>query len=184
MHSSDNHDNAIDELAADVDTAKSILDAEDGPFNRRVYIRALFAYLEGSSFFMRRNAEELLKKRREFGKLVNPETEFLLRDVIPSIASEGRVVCKKHKVPFADHFAFTFRTFIEALEIQKDPFCETGWADLKKALIVRDRLTHPKLQSDVEISDQDLFYCQSGIAWLGRIYSETLNKRNWGFGRS
>lgn len=67
MHSSDNHDNAIDELAADVDTAKSILDTEDVQFNRRVYIRALFAYLEGSCFFMRRNAEELLKKEESLG---------------------------------------------------------------------------------------------------------------------
>ena len=184
MHSSDNHDNAIDELAADVDTAKSILDTEDGQFNRRVYVRAFFAYLEGSSFFMRRNAEELLKKRRGLGKLVNPETEFLLREVIPSITSEGKVVCKKHKVPFADHFAFTFRTFIEALEIRKDPFSETGWTDLKKALLVRHRITHPKLQSDVEISDQDLSDCESGITWFGKIISETLDKGNWGLGRS
>jgi hypothetical protein len=183
MHPSDNHDNAIDELADDADLARIILGRDDKQFNRRVYLRALFAYLEGLSFFMRRGAEELLSKRRELGKVVNPETEFLLREEMPAIDKGGKVKYQKHRVPFADQFSFTLRTFIEGLEMKKDPFSEHGWCDLRKALTVRDRITHPKLQADVEISDDDLKICESGVNWFRSLAIEISKRENWGLGR-
>jgi len=180
MHKTDNHDNAIDELAHDADSAKLLLVSEDSQFNRRVYIRALFAYFEGFSFFMRRNAEELLSIRATIRKSIDYDTLFLLQEKVPHITSGGKVRHREHKVPFADHFAFTLRTHFSALEIEEDPFKDSGWPLFQKALAVRDRITHPKLASDVEITNEDLAICESGLSWFKNVVVGLSKKDTWG----
>ncbi|HEY9099666.1 MAG TPA: hypothetical protein VIN38_12415 [Thiobacillus sp.] len=187
MHPTDKHDNAIDELGSDADFAKSLLAREDSQFNRRIYIRAIFAYLEGYAFFMRRNAEEILEKRRFLGKDIDPALMFLLREKVPQIVDGGAVKYRKHKVPFADHLAFTMRTIFDALEINRNLFEESewkpGWIAFKDTLNIRDRVTHPKLQSDIGITDGDLEICESGLFWFRSLIQVLSNKNDWGLGK-
>jgi len=184
MHPADNHDNATDELANDADSARALLAGEYSQFNRRMYIRALFAYFEGFAFFLRRNAEELLSTRMALGKPISLDTLFLLKEKVPHITKGGKIRPRDHKVPFADQFAFTLRTFSDALEIEKDPFKEHGWDHFQKTLAVRDRITHPRLKSDVEISDDDLAICESGLSWFKNLVVELSKKDGWGLKRN
>ena len=57
-------------------------------------------------------------------------------------------------------------------------FGVVGWADLKQAIKVRNRITHPKSISDLDISDTDIAIIQSGLLWfLGSVYIQRQHLR-------
>ena len=45
-------------------------------------------------------------------------------------------------------------------------FGDGGWEALKKAILVRNRITHPKCIGDMHVSDSDVETAQAGFFWL------------------
>ena len=45
-------------------------------------------------------------------------------------------------------------------------FSHVGWANLKKAVEVRNRLVHPKTIDDLKVSDDELAMAQSALGWF------------------
>jgi hypothetical protein len=87
---------AIDILADDVELANRNLKEDGTGYNRRAYIRALFSYIEGLSYFLRQEAKKiLLIKKRRFG-LTEKEEEylFLLEEKVHLIGKNGSIMKK------------------------------------------------------------------------------------------
>jgi hypothetical protein len=165
MHS-DPIDSAIDELAADVEKAVALLQVEDSQFHRRVYVRSLFAYLEGFTYWMRQNAIEIDKiVLRKWGAL-NWERHLLLHEEIPTVADNGEVKKQRQKTSFKSRFAFSVRAYAEIVQCNDDLFKSVGWQQLLNALNVRDRLMHPKHGESVIVSNEDIKACREGYNWF------------------
>ena len=71
----------------------------------------------------------------------------------------------RNDLPLAKHFAYSIRTLAEFANVEGDPFSVDGWNCFKKAVKIRNRITHPKTDSDAVISEEDLNTVNKGINW-------------------
>jgi hypothetical protein len=162
-------DTAIDELASDVEKALAMLQQKDTQFNRRLYVRSLFAYLEGFTYWIRQNAIEIDKiVFRKFGAM-DWERHLLLHEDLPTIADNGKIERQRQKTSFKNRFAFSVRAYAEIVHCKDNLFSDNGWRQLQDALKVRNRLTHPKQSSDLDVSDDDVKACQEGYTWFANL---------------
>lgn len=161
-------DSAIDELAADIEKAVSMLQHEDSQFHRRVYVRALFAYFEGITYWIRQNAIEIDKLILKRGGTIDWERHTLLYEDIPIIADNGKIEKQKQKGSFKNRFAFSVRAFSEIVQCKENVF-DQGWQQLLTAVKIRDRLMHPKQGNDVLVSDEDVQACREGYTWFAHL---------------
>jgi hypothetical protein len=77
----------------------------------------------------------------------------------------------KHFIAFSLRTAARNNTMPEA-EIQKHIFGVDGWDYLGKALQVRHRLTHPKVVSDLLVTEEEMDWCRRAQEW----FRNTMNR--------
>jgi hypothetical protein len=161
-------DSAIDELAADVEKAHALLKNDDSQFYRRGYVRALFAYLEGFTYWIRQNAITIDKIILKKGESIDWDRHTLLGEEIPSIADNGKIQKRKQKASFKGRFAFSVRAYAEIVGCTEDIF-GPGWERLLEAVKLRDRLTHPTQSADIIVSDENIRACIDGYHWFASL---------------
>lgn len=171
-------DSAIDELATDVEKAVAMLKLDDSQFHRRMYVRALFAYLEGITYWMRQNAIEIDKiVLRKFGT-INWERHMLLYEEVPVVADNGKIKKQRQKTSFQNRFAFSVQAYAEIVQFKENLFGDKGWQQLLSALKVRDRLMHPKLGCDVVVSNDEAKACRDGYTWFVGLHAKFREAAN------
>lgn len=67
-----------------------------------------------------------------------------LLTAIRLIVSQAKIICPEMEVDFST----------------------SGWSDLRQAVLIRNRITHPKLGQSLRIGDDDLTIVGSALAWL------------------
>ncbi len=92
---------------------------------------------------------------------------------------------RKSKIPIPSHpkgtpvptrFAATIQAFSAALGIGFTPQTSgSAWSAFLEAFSVRDRLTHPRRPSDVQLSLKDLSTAMSALGWLSENGSRGLH---------
>jgi len=174
MHT-DPIDSAIDELAADVEKADALLRDDDSQFHRRVYVRNLFAYLEGVAYWMRQNAMDIDKIILKRGGSIDWDRHTLLGEEIPTIADNGKIRRRRQKASFKSRFSFSVRAYAEIVRCTEDIF-GPGWQRLLEAVELRDRLMHPKQSADIIVSDDNISACREGYDWFASLMAVTFRK--------
>lgn len=79
------------------------------------------------------------------------------------------------QLSFPNNIKFAFRTF--ALVHLTDYRLNVGdnrWDDLKKSLVVRDRLMHPKKVEDLETTDEEMERLQRAYDWFAQSTAEVM----------
>jgi hypothetical protein len=152
------------------------LERSDTQFARRSYVRTVFALNEGFLYWFKQEvAEWLLDKGLDRDNVMMAKL-FLLSDESYRITDKGKIRSQKNRVPFLDFCGFVYRTAAECLGVNPDPFfLEGGWQELKKALDVRHRITHPKKPEDLEITERELLAVSEGHRWLCNCVVHILN---------
>jgi hypothetical protein len=56
----------------------------------------------------------------------------------------------------------------------------TCWGDLKRAVTVRNRLTHPRRPSCLHLSDEDFNSCRNGYMWWDKNMARFLHREQFG----
>jgi hypothetical protein len=132
-------------------------------FWRRTYVRALFAFVEASTWLHKQYALMLHKHGRvEFtiGELA------LLREVQFDF-QHGKVREQSRFLNVADNYRFAFYAITKviqsgrALDVTGEP-----WRAFKKAIEVRNRITHPKGPTDVLVSSEEHIEIANVGIWL------------------
>lgn len=153
----------IETLGEDVDKAFKRLSknfdnvgpdgAEYDESDARDFYRTVFAYIEGSLFSIKMwSAAKLL----DVGKL-----DVMERLVVSELTLDlhnGDVVDKPMKISLEENVKFSFKLADKARE-RKTPTLDTSkqwWSDFKGATKVRDRLMHPRLPRDLDISPDEV----------------------------
>jgi len=153
----------IETLGEDVDKAFKRLSknfddvgpdgAEYDESDARDYYRAVFAYIEGSLFSVKMSSAV---KLLDAGKL--DTTERLVVSELTLDLQNGDVVDKPMKISLEENVKFCFKLADRAYE-RKTPTLDTSkqwWSDFKEATKVRDRLMHPRLPKDLDISPDEV----------------------------
>jgi hypothetical protein len=153
-------------LAGDVKKCMQEFHAEDNQFWRRTFIRSTFALIEGNTFQMKQYAltQSHLFTRAEV---------TLLREESYELNEKGIAFEQPKYVNISRNIKFAFQSFAHSFEsdyILK--VNDKGWDCFKKALKVRDRLTHPKGLNDLNITDQEINDALISLSWYSKSFEE------------
>jgi len=145
------------ELVTAIDAGKVDLNGgvdADYEYHARQLIRSIFAYIEAVTFSMKVWSAGYCI---EHGIDISPQERYFATDTEYEVNERGEVVEAIAKISLARNIRFALAINRKALGIQEsfDASVE-WWSCLKKAIRVRDRLTHPKLPGDLDVSGDDI----------------------------
>ena len=126
----------------------------DYEYHARQLIRAIFAFIEAVTFSVKAKAAEYcLHHNRD----IADAERFFAVDVEHVLTDKDEVVERPAHIRLADNIRFAFALQEKALGCAKkfDPSTE-WWSCLRSSIKVRDRLTHPKLPGDVDVSGAEI----------------------------
>jgi len=158
------------ELTRDVAACEKQLVAGE-QHSRRSYIRSLFAMIEGTIYCV---------KELEFAELYSREkkdirTLVALKETVFEITSKGDVSEKVKFVQTSSNLRFMAKCFQyifgKQLELNVG---SSKWDSFIKAIKVRNRITHPKTSTDLQISDDDLHLVTDVNEWFNEIIKEII----------
>ncbi len=133
---------------------------------RRTLVKNLFAAIEGVCHQYKR----LALRTADISLVQFTDAEkTLLNEQFYSLNNNGEAESVKAKLRTADNLIFGFRMAVKSC---KEKFTvdksSKGWESFKKALKVRDRITHPKGIVDLNISDDEMdFILETGM-WFSK----------------
>ena len=149
-------------LALDVLITLDRLEKDDKQASRRDFIRALFAAVEGMVWQFR---EEIRSSAEELTELP-PMMAMAMTEMSYSVSENGKLIDQQRFIPLPTMIRLVTNVAKELAPSLHTPFDKTGWADLKRTIVIRNRITHPKGISDLHVSLEDTKVGWSGLIWL------------------
>ena len=161
-------------LDDDVQRVRGMIDevdrAYEGDFHRRLYVRCLFALIEGGIFFAK---GVLLRAADESGKALSIDQRSLLEEKTYGIDDKGQIVSKtlflrpKHNLQFVATIVkdWGFGT----LNLKKDT---AAWIAFSDCIDLRNRLTHPRPDRSVNVEDDQLAQLDLCYEWFNGIMND------------
>ena len=155
----------IDEIHPPIDTSNNIFYKYSDPAQltnsqRRSYIRAIFAYVEGTGFFLR---QQILTG---WISELKPEMIMALRELQVEVNGAGLVSTKRLRVASMSLFKMTINTYGRLLNESVVKCFGDGFEYLKQSVLVRDRLMHPKSAQCLIVTDEEIRKAICGFSWL------------------
>jgi hypothetical protein len=146
------------ELIAAIDAGRPNPDgtiSADYEYHARQLIRAIFASIEAVTFSMKIKAASVCMARSK--TQLSPAERYFAAEVEHSLSDKGIVAERRAHIRFADNLRFAF-TLLERAHRSTQRFDPSvaWWSCLKESIKVRDRLMHPKIASDIEISGDEI----------------------------
>jgi hypothetical protein len=170
-------DPTFDALTSDYDKCVDHLEAEDTQFWRRTICRTTFSMFEAMNGLLREKAVEALcsadKKSRNITRIA------LLSGKEWRILKDGKLEHQPLRRPFLNYTAFILRAFAEESNSEPTFFADSGWNDFQKAVEVRHRLTHPKKNTDMNVSDAELTSLHEAVRWYFNAAATVLNNKTF-----
>lgn len=180
IHPKDPLDNLhkLDEkLRADVTHwAEYIKNGSSGQIGRRAFVRAAFSFIEGIVFGMKQFALELAETRKV--SFDAGEISFI-REEASALTHSGEIQTKPTKITLETNLRFAFRVFAKGggatyvLDVSG-----ADWQRLRRSIAIRDRLMHPKLVEDVDVSNEEFKDVMFSSTWFAeafeQLFKETL----------
>jgi hypothetical protein len=140
-------------ISDDLERAEKELLANDDSYSRRNYIRALFAAIELAIYVLKRTL--LVASSSGPGKLSFSELA-LLREETFDLKENGQVRTQKKFLRIADNLRFTTQCMAKGFGLSlKLNTADRSWDDFKKAVEIRNRITHPKGHQEFDVSKQE-----------------------------
>ena len=171
-----NRAQAVDELkcvykvlSADLENALQLKREKPTQFAYRNLFRTYFAYVEGFAFQLRQVTQASLA---ETNFLTDAELA-LLREERAQLNNKGEPERKGNYQPFLPNLLFSVRCYVKNHGAKYQPdISHNGWESMKKSVAVRDRLTHPKSASGLEVKEEDLECFSAGSEWWEKTLHE------------
>lgn len=141
---------AIDE--GDVDDDGNI--TADYEYCARQLIRAILAYIEGVTFSVKVSS---VGRCLDNGIEVSDHERYLAVEMSTDLNDKGEVVERPPKIRLTRNVRFAFR-LLEKSSGQPSKFDPTSewWSCLHETIRVRDRLTHPRMPGDLDVSGEEI----------------------------
>ena len=136
-----------------MDAIEAQKDDEDGidyEFEARQLIRAIFAFIEGLTFSIKIRAAYHGMRR---GAGISDPERYFAGEISHALDEKGEIVERPAMINLSRNIRFAFALYEKAFNIPKqfDASAE-WWSRLQRSIKVRDRLTHPRMPADVDVS--------------------------------
>ena len=155
-------------LKGDVDAAVAFGKTNDNQFARRTLVRTLFAFIEGLTNQL--SSVAAASAPVETGIFSAGEVAALSEESY-DVNDQGQVETRAARIPLKRRIRLAFRCYPRIHGTSFNPeFGDQGWSALQDAVRIRDRLTHPKRDADLSVSDDDLAKLTTASEW----YQDTI----------
>lgn len=141
---------------------------------RRLYVRSTFASIEGLSFFLKQHTlnNRLIECYDSFKSGEIPDLPLrdlcLLKEETYTLEDNGKPKTSNAKLRTVPNLLFALTSFAESVgsgyKMEKDK----GYTSLKDAILIRDRLTHPKDLAALIVTDEELQTVKNAFDWVRR----------------
>ena len=167
---------AVDELKrvftilnADLEAALQLGRANPDQFANRTLLRTYFAFVEGLAYQLRQVTIASL----EGSHLLTQAELALLKEERFQLNSKGEPECRENFQSVLPNLLFSIRCYVKNHGASYSPDTgHNGWESMRRAVAVRDRITHPKSASGLEITEEDVAHFTSAAAWWKRTLLE------------
>lgn len=161
-------------LIGDVIAARERLEAAETQNARRDVVRSSLAAIEGMTWVAREHVRTALAELEQ----LTPVADLALRELSYSVSENGELIERPHGLPLLTAIRLVVsQAKIISPEIAVE-FSAAGWIDLRQSVKIRNHVTHPKSDQDIEISDQDLAAVGSGVSWLVATLDYVMSSTN------
>jgi len=138
-------------------------------FYRRQYVRAAAALIEGFTSMLKQTA--LLNPEHFL-----PEELLLLREEEPGLKDNGQLHLRKRFLAIEMNIRFAFTAYAKVGGVRFSLDCSrSGWQCFKKLFSVRDRITHPKKDEDLSISDTEMSSIKQALDFVSENHRAVLD---------
>lgn len=159
-------------LANDLDEILVYGRTNPSPFAHRTLVRTHFALIEGLSFQLRQVTLATLTET----EFLKPEEIFLLKEERYSLNPLGMPEAKDNFQTFLPSLLFSIRSYLKNHGATYQPdLSHHGWNAMRKAIAIRNRPTHPKSESCLVLSDEDLRNFVDAAAWWKKTLLEMFS---------
>lgn len=161
-------------LIEDVIAARQRRVAADSQNARRDVVRSSLAAIEGMTWVAREHVRTALAELEQ----LTPVADLALRELAYSVSENGQLTERPHGLPLLTAIRFIVsqaKTICPEIAVE---YSTEGWSDLRQSVNIRNRITHPKSDQDVAISDNDLAAVGSGVSWLVATLDYVMTSTN------
>ena len=157
-----------DILYGDVLQCRKLSDEKELMFWRRNSTRAVFAFVEGVTNFLKSSSIEYGSVFG--GQLLADEIGLLTGKGEPYINERGDVAYSRPPFPkFLNDVRFAFKMFAKSLCFSQElQVGDNGWSQLRQSVEIRHRVVHPKDVAELEITDEEVETIESALEWFDR----------------
>lgn len=142
---------------------------------RRSAYRAVFSWIEGVVYQMKQVAIHTQGGYYQ-AQFSRAEISFLLEESY-YLTENGKVKTRNNNfVEIDKNLRFAYSKLVEGFNLSAKLEVERrGWNDFKKAIAIRNRLTHPKNVDNLFVSDADLKFLIETVDWFNEQYSKLID---------
>ena len=144
----------------------------DNVATRRIAIRSIFASIEALVSDITLKVVRRLPPPKDDAKHEDKHQYFLelcaLSNISYRIDEKGVLKVEPPKIRFQNRVLFSLNLWARSNGVKLDPRKIEGWSDFKSAIAIRNRLTHPKTNTDLSVSKQDYDTAIKATQWFVR----------------
>lgn len=157
-------------LSHDVVICWERIEVADTQATRRDLIRTMFAAIEGYVWEYRAFVKSIVN---DIGT-IPPIMELALTETSYSVNDQGRLEEHIRPIPVTSMIRLVTKLAEEHCPELKTDFSNAGWSNLKQTIKIRNRITHPKSASDLEVTPEDIAISQAGFFWLLALIADVM----------
>jgi hypothetical protein len=159
----------------DAHWAEKLLSSDDNQFSRRAYIRSLFSMIEACTWTIKQAVRHELTTNST--KTISAAEYALLSDKTFNLKNSGVPEEQTKYLKLADNIKFTFNYTLKAFNIESSLGVGTqAWDSFIAAQKIRDRITHPRKSTDLQISDCEILTCKEVCSWFNSLILNFIKK--------
>lgn len=148
------------------ESEKLLAENRDSQFIRRLYIRSVFSYIEGSIWVLKQvclNAKSVSGEKRK----ITLSEYSILAELSYDLKSNGDIKTTIKILSLLDNIKFTFKTINRLFQGNINLGTGTeSWNNLITAKNVRNRITHPKSEQAMTVSNEEMAVCEAVCTWF------------------
>ena len=171
-----NHTELIEVLNRDVQ--QLILEYNESPsqIKRRGLIRAIFAYIEGNIFKIKE--EIVIKECHKRKPILDIEEIILLKEKSLYIDNKGKVKSSAKYSELSANIRFTLNCYAKSMQINHVlNLNRLEWKCIIESIAVRNRITHPKNASELEVSENELVKAFISYMYFKKVIIDLFEKK-------
>ena len=142
------------------------MDSTRSQFAKRNWVRTYFAWVECICFIFRQHSISVRFNKR----VIRPDDipEFsALSEVKYTVTSDGKAITERANTRTLDYIVFSLVALSKTFKLNMDVSPKgKDRENLRNALRIRDRLTHPKTVKDLNITNKDIEIVQEFADWF------------------